>query len=116
LCDTTADWNLLVACDMPNVTPAFLESLLLEAQRTDADALLPAGPSGLPEPLCAVYHKRCFPAIDDALRSGRWKVTVALSTLKTRTYAVDDDRWFENANTPADWERILQERGARTDQ
>src|SRR5437899_6316305 len=55
---TTADWNLIVACDMPNVSAAFLHGLLDAAERWNVDALLPAGPSHRMEPLCAVYHRR----------------------------------------------------------
>src|SRR5215472_12946061 len=49
---TSAEWNLIVACDMPEVSAAFLQELLSAAENSDADALLPEGPSGLPEPLC----------------------------------------------------------------
>src|SRR4051812_45370219 len=55
-----AYWNLIVACDMPELTPAFLAELLDAADNADADALLPAGPSGRLEPLCAVYHRRAL--------------------------------------------------------
>src|SRR5438128_562980 len=35
---TTSDWNLIVACDMPDLTEAFLKQLLHEA---DADCIVP---------------------------------------------------------------------------
>src|SRR5262245_4257942 len=40
---TAADWNLVVACDMPGVEPEFLAGLLEHAERTAADCVLPAG-------------------------------------------------------------------------
>src|SRR5579863_4017348 len=41
-----ADWNLVVACDMPEISAGLLSGLLEAAGREDADALIPAGPSG----------------------------------------------------------------------
>src|ERR1035438_9838611 len=38
---TAADWNLIVACDMPEVSAAFLRELLARAMRSPADVLLP---------------------------------------------------------------------------
>ena len=45
---TTADWNLVLACDMPAISAEFLRGLLEAAERVNADALVPEGPSGLP--------------------------------------------------------------------
>src|SRR5580700_9663740 len=39
---TAADWNLVVACDMPGISAEFLRSLLDAAERLGADALIPA--------------------------------------------------------------------------
>src|SRR5439155_2404727 len=50
-----ADWNLIVACDMPVLSAPFLKSLLAAAESSGADCLIPSGPSGLPGPLCAVH-------------------------------------------------------------
>ncbi len=47
---TSADWNLIVACDMPEVSAEFLGDLLAAAERSGADALLPRGPLGKVEP------------------------------------------------------------------
>src|SRR6266566_1257366 len=49
---SATDWNLIVACDMPEVSAEFLGALLAAAEGSGADALLPRGPSGQPEPLC----------------------------------------------------------------
>lgn len=101
LLDSSADWNLLVACDMPGVSAALLESLLEAAERAGADAFLPAGPSGHPEPLCAVYHRRCRDAIGAALAAGVRKVRDGLAGLDVAVRQWDDA--FQNCNTPGDW-------------
>ena len=103
LCYTAADWNLILACDMPRMQTEFLRGLLEAAEREDADALLPAGPSGRPEPLSAVYHRRCLAPLRRALDDGVRKVTAALAGLSVRAWSVADDAWFENLNTPEEW-------------
>jgi len=100
---TTAHWNLVVACDMPEVTAEFLGKLIERAAAGSADAVLPAGPSGLPEPLCAAYHRRSLEAVAGALESGVRKVTDGLSRLDIDIWRVPDSRYFHNVNTPQDW-------------
>ena len=100
---TNADWNLVLACDMPAVGTAFLRGLLDAAERLNADALVPAGPSGRPEPLCAVYHRRCLAELRRALAAGVRKITDALAGLEVARFTVDDAGCFENLNTPEEW-------------
>ncbi len=97
---TAADWNLVLACDMPGISAGFLRGLLDAAESSGADALVPAGPSGRPEPLSAVYHRRCAEPFGRALDAGVRKVTGALAGLNWRVWTVDDPAWFENLNTP----------------
>jgi molybdopterin-guanine dinucleotide biosynthesis protein A len=102
-------WNLVVACDLPYLTAAWLEFLISRALASRADALLPAGERG-PEPLCAVYHARCAPVISAALERGVRKVTDGLAGLVIETLpqqewnAFDSDGClFKNMNSPADF-------------
>ena len=98
-----APWNLIVACDMPGISAPFLQSLLAAAQSSEADCLLPAGPSGLPEPLCAVYHSRCLDVIGAALDRNVRKITDGLAGLRIATWSVAESGWFRNVNTPEEW-------------
>ena len=100
---TTADWNLVLACDMPGISAEFLRGLLDAAERLNADALVPAGPSGRLEPLSAVYHRRCLETLRRALEADVRKVTDALAGLEVARFAVDDTGCFENLNTPEEW-------------
>jgi molybdopterin-guanine dinucleotide biosynthesis protein A len=100
---STADWNLVVACDMPEVTAEFLGTILRRALAGSADAVLPAGPSGPPEPLCAAYHRRSLTAIHGALAAGVRKVTDGLHGLEIDIWRVADARYFHNLNTPQEW-------------
>ena len=88
LTHTAADWNLVLACDMPAITAEFLRDLLDAAERAGADALLPAGPSGRLEPLSAVYHRRCLATLRRALESGTRKITDALAGLEVARWTV----------------------------
>ena len=93
-----ADWNLIVACDMPYVDSRLFQFLLAEAERTGADCLMPVG-----QPLCAVYHLRCLPVLGDALGQGIRKVRQALEGLVVEQVQMDQVLCFQNMNTPADW-------------
>ena len=49
-----ADWNLVVACDMPGLTAGFLSDLLAAAKQRGCACLVPQTDSGL-HPLCAPF-------------------------------------------------------------
>ena len=102
---TAADWNLIVACDMPEVSAAFLRELLARAMAAPADVLLPYGPDGLPEPLCAVYRRRARQAMEDHFARGVRRVTEALAGLEAEPLVIAEVSHFQNVNTPEDWAR-----------
>src|SRR4051794_39992934 len=91
-----AEWNLVVACDMPDVYPEFLMQLLETAETSGADCVLPAGDSGRPEPLCAVYHRRGLEVIQRALESGVRKVLDGLAGLRMEVFQVSGPGPFRN--------------------
>jgi len=100
---TQADWNLIVACDMPGVTAEFLAQLMERAEASGADAVLPAGPDGMPEPLCAAYHRRSAEGIASALAQGVRKVTDGLASLQIDLWRVPHSHYFRNLNTALEW-------------
>jgi molybdopterin-guanine dinucleotide biosynthesis protein A len=102
---STADWNLVAACDMPGLTAEFLRALLGAAERSGADALLPAGPSGRPEPLCAVYHRRSLWALEAGFARGVRQMSEALEDLRAALLPAAEVSLFQNVNTPRDWMR-----------
>jgi molybdopterin-guanine dinucleotide biosynthesis protein A len=107
---TSSEWNLVIACDMPEVSPEFLRQLLDAASNAGADALIPTDPSGKPEPLCAVYHRRSLSAMEAAFARGIRKVTAALEGLRTATLPVAEVSRFQNVNTPEDWAEYAAKR------
>ncbi len=110
LAATKCGANLIVACDMPAVRPGLLEELFEAAEDGSADCAVPMHGDGRLEPLCAVYQRRCHPAILSALEAGVRKVTDALRlfaqhSLAIRYLRVSDPAAFANLNTPDDWHR-----------
>lgn len=98
-----AEWNLIVACDMPALGPEFLQGLLDAAEAAGCDVLLPFRPDGRPEPLCAVYRRSARERIASAFSAGTRKVTAGLDGLNIRRIDVGETMWFHNVNTPEDW-------------
>ena len=98
-----ADWNLIVACDMPGLKVDFLRQLLDAADCREGDALVPAGPSGLLEPLCAAYHRRSRQGLHAAFARGVRKIAAALEEVRTVRWPVPEMSYFHNVNTPEDW-------------
>jgi len=100
---TAADWNLIVACDMPRLSAPFLTGLLEAAARSESDALVPAGPQGLLEPMCAVYHRRALDGLAAAFHGGTRKITTALEIVRVAVLPVTEITHFQNVNTAEEW-------------
>jgi len=98
---TRADWNLIVACDMPGLTVEFCTSLIA-ARTADADCVVPRTATGL-DPLCALYHRRCRVAADAAIRRNLFKMQTFVSNLRTIAWPVSDPSPLQNVNTPEEW-------------
>ena len=101
---TPADWNLLVACDLPDATAELFEELFEAAESSEASALVPATGEAL-EPLCAVYHRRLQPAAEAAIRDKRFKMQEFVSSIDARVWPAPRPALFHNVNTPQDWTR-----------
>jgi molybdenum cofactor guanylyltransferase len=101
--NTSADWNLITACDMPQLDADLLRALLKTATESGADSLLPVGPDGRPEPLCALYHRRCLEPLETAFAAGVRKVTGALESVRAVRLPMAEVSLFQNVNTPEEW-------------
>jgi molybdenum cofactor guanylyltransferase len=98
LADSSADWNLIVACDMPELTSDFLARLLDAAEKSGAAALVPKG-----EPLCAVYHRDCREPFEAAFARGIRKIMEAVAEVPAVICPIEEVAQFQNVNTPEDW-------------
>jgi molybdenum cofactor guanylyltransferase len=103
-----ADWNLVVACDMPGISARVLRGLIDPEAEPGRNCVMAVGPGGQPEPLCALYHQRCLPVLERAIREKRFKMRDLVPELDA------DLRPFEatalaNVNTAADWAEFQKE-------
>lgn len=108
-----APWCLVIACDLPYLKTSWLQFLIDRALASRADVVLPDNELG-PEPLCALYHKRCEELVRQALAQGVRKITNALTGLALETVPRDewkafdsDGRLFKNMNSSTDYEEAV---------
>jgi molybdopterin-guanine dinucleotide biosynthesis protein A len=98
------EWCVAVACDMPFVN---LQLLRYMASLTPGyEVVMPRLPVGL-EPLYALYHKRCLPALRKALGSGQRRLVSFHGSVRVRYVSPQEitdfdptGRSFFNINTP----------------
>jgi molybdopterin-guanine dinucleotide biosynthesis protein A len=96
------DWNLVVACDMPRISVWVLRQLLDPEAKPGRNCVMAVGPGGEPEPLCAVYHRRCLPVLLLANRNKRFKMRDLVPELGVELRPVDTAA-LANVNTPDEW-------------
>ena len=110
LASTRSPWNLIIACDLPYLSGAWLEWLLSRAIRSRGQVIIPRSARGL-EPLAAVYRRECGGPIAAALARGVRKVTDAIRELRIDVVYASEWRRLDpralvlkNMNTPRDYE------------
>jgi molybdenum cofactor guanylyltransferase len=117
---TTADWNLILACDLPHITCEWLAYLANRARNSSADAVIPVSEHGS-EPLCAMYRQSCEPVARAAVAENHLRVQDFVAALKNagRLETVENAEWkrfdsdgnlFKNMNQPADYEAAKAQR------
>jgi molybdopterin-guanine dinucleotide biosynthesis protein A len=105
------DRVLILGCDMPMLTPAYLEYLVQNA--VDCEAAVSFYDARL-HPLAAVYHKDCLPKLADQLLNKRLRMMEALELLQCKQVEVNSSHSFYNpdlffnVNTPEKYALLLQ--------
>lgn len=99
-------WLLALAVDLPKMTGAFLQSLLIEA-----GGIVPLL-NGRFEPLVAIYPKAALSIAETHLSSGEYSMQkfvqecVAQRLVRPKTIPLGDAPLFTNLNTPQDVEAL----------
>jgi len=104
---------LLVGCDLPFVTTELFKLLL--SLESDHYAVVPIGPDGRQEPLCAIYDIRALATVSRLIEEGHRKISILFDNVPTRFIPFElinslprSELFFENINTPGDYERVLK--------
>lgn len=98
---------LVLAVDMPHMTPAFLRSML-DACPDASCGLVCRTTEGF-EPLCALYPPGAWPLFQESLLQKNWRLQslagrlVAAGLLRARDLKPDEVPLFFNANTPEEY-------------
>ncbi len=104
---TTADWNLIVACDLPTLAPSTLSDLLQAAESGHKNATIVRDAGGRVQPLCGVYHRCCCQAVQESLNQGNRKVFSLLEKLEPGY--LDIPETLANVNTPEEWNAVRRQ-------
>ena len=107
--ESHTDLNLMLAVDLPCVTPAIMRFLTARAtQSPQSTVTVPRSGCGL-QPLCAVYRRELAALAEEALRAGRYKIDALFDPASTQVIGEDEleaagfpSRLFRNLNTPDD--------------
>jgi molybdopterin-guanine dinucleotide biosynthesis protein A len=108
LCISQNNLNLILAVDMPFISPALLKFLASDARQSEAVVTVPRAARGW-QPLCAIYRKVFAESAESALRAGHYKIDSLFARVTTRVIEEDDlakagfaASIFQNVNTPED--------------
>ena len=101
------------------MTAALFERLL--SFRPDPDANAPEQSDGRRQPLCALYRvAACRRKAESLIKTGERKPVALLQSVATRWLEFSEladlkgaERFFDNINTPQDYERLSQEGAAK---
>jgi molybdopterin-guanine dinucleotide biosynthesis protein A len=103
---------ILLGCDMPLVRPA-LFGFLLNLSNADCQAVVPAGPDGRLQTLCAVYSRGALDAVTELISGGGRMVRLLFDAISMRRVGFDElkhlagyESFFENVNTREDYRRV----------
>jgi molybdopterin-guanine dinucleotide biosynthesis protein A len=77
---SSADWNLILGCDLPFLTTEWIDWIISRALNSSAKAVVPKSLRGI-EPLAAMYHNDCGPVFAAAFERGVRSVSEALGEI-----------------------------------
>ncbi len=99
--------NLILAVDLPFVTPELLRYLIARAENSPSLVTVPRSAGW--QPLCAVYRRGFADVVEEALRAGRYKIDALFLPSQTQVIREDElqsagfsPQVFRNLNTPHD--------------
>ena len=101
----------VIACDIPDIDISFLRSL---AQAIKGfEIAVPLGPSGLHEPLFAIYRKSVVGEIESLLGTGERSILPLYDRCRTDLVRFGESGRLRNLNTREEYEAYLRSMGDR---
>ena len=113
---STSDLNLILAVDVPFVSPALLQYIITRAKNSpDSTVTAPRAAGGL-QPLCAIYRRDFAEVAEKSLRDHRHKIDALFDSVRTQIILEGEleaagfsPRLFRNLNTPQDLAGAMNE-------
>lgn len=99
-----AAW-LVLACDLPLLTPRILETLVARRDMQKSATAYRSSHDGLPEPLCAIYEPAAQEAFVNAAAEGLRCPRKVLMRMDACLLSLDDRQALDNVNAPEDYLR-----------
>ncbi len=113
---SNAELNLMLAVDVPFLSRALLEYLIMCARNSATATVTVAHVAGRLQPLCAIYRRQFAEAAENALRSGRYKIDALFAAPETRIVSEEElesagfsPSMFRNLNTPGEVQAVQNE-------
>jgi molybdopterin-guanine dinucleotide biosynthesis protein A len=107
-----AEWNLIVACDMPAVPDGALDRILAVARKSGADSVIPCPGSRL-QPVCAAYRHSALAGLNRAVQDGVRALHRALEYIQVQRLEFEHESWFQNLNTREEWSEFRETHARR---
>ncbi len=112
---STVDVNLMLAVDLPFVSPALLKYVVMKARQSPSLLVtVPSTAQGL-QPLCAVYRREFAERAEKALTSGKYKIDALFEPSQTQVITEEEMSaagfsadTFRNLNTPEELEEATR--------
>ncbi|MGH8062474.1 MAG: NTP transferase domain-containing protein [Pseudoxanthomonas sp.] len=102
-----AAW-LVVACDLPLLDDATLETLIRARDGRHAAIGYRSDHDDLPEPLCTLWEPAALDRLEQQVRAGRNGLRDALLQVEMLLLPAPSDGALDNANTPQERERLMR--------
>ena len=103
------EYNLILACDMPDADSSHLRRLIEIACARPAKCVVTRDGTGKLHPLCAVYHDSCLATLTKAIEESRLRLMDLLTLLQAEEVRFEGT--IQNVNTPGDWEALHSAHG-----
>jgi molybdopterin-guanine dinucleotide biosynthesis protein A len=107
-----AEWNLVVACDMPAVPDGALDQILAAARSSSADSVIPCI-NGRLQPVCAAYRNSALAGLSRAVQDGARALHRAIEYIQVQRLEFEHENWFQSLNTREEWSEFRETHARR---